>query len=33
MTRQDFYYANNFPTLTDTDINNAYDIVSCFPAF
>lgn len=28
MTRQDFLYANNFPTLTDTDINNAYDIVS-----
>ena len=28
MTRQDFYYANNFPTLTDTDINNAYEIVS-----
>lgn len=28
MTRQDFKYASNFPTLTDTDINNAYDIVS-----
>ena len=28
MTRQDFLYADNFPTLTDTDINNAYDIVS-----
>ena len=28
MTRQDFKYADNFPTLTDTDINNAYDIVS-----
>ena len=28
MTRQDFKFANNFPTLTDTDINNAYDIVS-----
>lgn len=28
MTRQDFLYANKFPTLTDTDINNAYDIVS-----
>ena len=28
MTRQDFKYADNFPTLTDQDINNAYDIVS-----
>ena len=28
MTRQDFKFAANFPTLTDTDINNAYDIVS-----
>lgn len=28
MTRQEFIYASNFPTLTDTDINNAYDIVS-----
>ena len=28
MTRQDFKYASNFPNLTDTDINNAYDIVS-----
>lgn len=28
MTRQDFKFADNFPTLTDTDINNAYDIVS-----
>ena len=28
MTRQDFKFASNFPTLTDTDINNAYDIVS-----
>lgn len=28
MTRQEFKYADNFPTLTDTDINNAYDIVS-----
>lgn len=28
MTRNDFYYAANFPTLTDTDINKAYEIVS-----
>ena len=28
MTRQEFKYAANYPTLTDTDINNAYDIVS-----
>lgn len=28
MTRQDFKFAANFPTLTDTDINNANDIVS-----
>lgn len=28
MTRQDFKFANNFPTLTDEQINNAYDIVS-----
>ena len=28
MTRQEFTYASNFPNLTDTDINNAYDIVS-----
>lgn len=28
MTRQEFKYASNFPTLTDTDIDNAYDIVS-----
>ena len=28
MTRQDFKFASNFPTLTDTDINNAYEIVS-----
>ena len=28
MTRQDFKFASNFPTLTDTDIDNAYDIVS-----
>lgn len=28
MTRQDFKFADNFPTLTDTDIDNAYDIVS-----
>lgn len=28
MTRNDFYYASNFPTLTDTEINNAYEIVS-----
>lgn len=28
MTRQEFKFADNFPTLTDLDINNAYDIVS-----
>ena len=28
MTRQDFKYADNFPTLTDAQINAAYDIVS-----
>ena len=28
MTRQEFKYADNFPTLTDTDINAAYDLVS-----
>ena len=28
MTRQDFKFADNFPTLTDEQINNAYDIVS-----
>ena len=28
MTRLDFKFANNFPTLTDEQINNAYDIVS-----
>ena len=28
MTVQDFKFANNFPTLTDSDINAAYDIVS-----
>ena len=28
MTRQEFKFASNFPTLTDTDINNAYEIVS-----
>lgn len=28
MTRQDFKFADNFPTLTDTDINNAYEIIS-----
>lgn len=28
MTRQEFKFANNFPTLTDADINNAYEIVS-----
>lgn len=28
MTRQEFKYASNFPTLTDLDIDNAYDIVS-----
>lgn len=28
MTRQDFKYADNFPTLTDAQVNAAYDIVS-----
>lgn len=28
MTRQDFIYADNFPTLTDGQINSAYEIVS-----
>lgn len=28
MTRTDFKYAGNFPTLTDTQINDAYEIVS-----
>ena len=28
MTRQDFKFSDNFPTLTDEQINNAYDIVS-----
>lgn len=28
MTRQDFKYANNFPTLTDAQIDDAYEIVS-----
>lgn len=28
MTRQDFKYADNFPTLTNTEINDAYEIVS-----
>ena len=28
MTRTDFKYADNFPTLTDTQINDAYEIVS-----
>ncbi len=28
MTRQDFKYVNNFPTLTDEQINDAYEIVS-----
>lgn len=28
MTRLDFKYADNFPTLTDAQINAAYDIVS-----
>ena len=27
MTRQDFIYADNFPTLTDTQINTAYQEV------
>lgn len=28
MTVQEFKFASNFPTLTDSDINSAYDIVS-----
>lgn len=28
MTRQDFKYASNFPTLTDEQINNTYETVS-----
>lgn len=28
MTVQEFKYAENFPTLTDAQINSAYDIVS-----
>ena len=28
MTRTDFKFADNFPTLTDTQINDAYEIVS-----
>lgn len=28
MTRNDFKFSSNFPTLSDTDINNAYEIVS-----
>ena len=28
MTRQDFKFAGNFPTLTDEQINSAYEIVS-----
>lgn len=28
MTRQDFKFAGNFPTLTDAQVNAAYDIVS-----
>ncbi len=28
MTRNDFKYANNFPTLTDEQINSAFEIVS-----
>ena len=28
MTRQDFKFADNFPTLTDEQINSAYEIVS-----
>ena len=28
MTVQEFMYADNFPTLGDTDINDAYEIVS-----
>lgn len=28
MTRTDFFYAANFPTLTDEEINKAFEIVS-----
>ena len=28
MTRNDFKYADNFPSLSDTDIANAYEMVS-----
>ena len=28
MTRNDFKYANNFPTLTDEQINSAFEIVT-----
>lgn len=28
MTRQDFKFAENFPSLTDAQIDNAYEIVS-----
>lgn len=28
MTRQDFKFAENFPSLTDAQINSAYEIVS-----
>lgn len=28
MTRQEFKFADNFPNLTDQDINNAYELVS-----
>ena len=28
MTRADFKFANNFPTLSDAQINSAYEIVS-----
>ena len=28
MTRQDFKFADNFPSLTDAQINSAYEIVS-----
>lgn len=28
MTRQEFKFAGNFPTLTDADVNSAYEIVS-----
>ena len=28
MTRNDFKYADNFPSLSDTDIANAYEMIS-----